>query len=44
MSYDYIEEKYLEGQPKATSLEDMKIIQKQMENSFCRIICDENGL
>ena len=44
MSYDYIEEKYLEGQPKATSLEDMKIIQKQMENSICKIICDENGL
>ena len=41
---DYIEEKYLEGQPKPISIEAMKIIQKQMENSVCKINCDKNGL
>ena len=41
---DYIEEKYLEGQPKPISLEAMKIIDKQMENSICKINCDKNGL
>ena len=41
---DYIEEKYLLGQTKPISLEGMKIIQNQMENSIFKINCDENGL